>query len=193
MLRKGEKTKVSAFMKSEGLSKKIVSKMALIVAVIFLLTIFMSALLSASELIQVNREKLTSVAYENAFLVANDIENAYGKVVGFAGSLRNISSLDPKEQRDAIDTALVGVLEGGDGFPTAFAYFEQNVIADADGVPYSVHKKIWLMRRSSIRMKKRRDIFLKSMKMLLTIMIKSTGSRLSRAENHISWTLTCMS
>ena len=87
MLRKGEKTKVSAFMKSEGLSKKIVSKMALIVAVIFLLTIFMSALLSASELIQVNREKLTSVAYENAFLVANDIENAYGKVVGFAGSL----------------------------------------------------------------------------------------------------------
>ena len=48
MLRKGEKTKVSAFMKSEGLSKKIVSKMALIVAVIFLLTIFMSALLSAS-------------------------------------------------------------------------------------------------------------------------------------------------
>lgn len=37
MLRKGEKTKVSAFMKSEGLSKKIVSKMALIVAVIFCL------------------------------------------------------------------------------------------------------------------------------------------------------------
>ncbi len=141
MLRKGEKTKVSAFMKSEGLSKKIVSKMALIVAVIFLLTIFMSALLSASELIQVNREKLTSVAYENAFLVANDIENAYGKVVGFAGSLRNISSLDPKEQRDAIDTALVGVLEGGDGFPTAFAYFEQNAIPDENGEPYSVHKK----------------------------------------------------
>ena len=141
MLRKGEKTKVSAFMKSEGLSKKIVSKMALIVAVIFLLTIFMSALLSASELIQVNREKLTSVAYENAFLVANDIENAYGKVVGFAGSLRNISSLDPKEQRDAMDTALVGVLEGGDGFPTAFAYFEQNAIPDENGEPYSVHKK----------------------------------------------------
>ena len=32
-------------------------------------------------------------------------------------------------------------MEGGDGFSTAFAYFEQNAIADADGVPYSVHKK----------------------------------------------------
>ncbi len=49
--------------------------------------------------------------------------------------------MDPKEQRDAIDTALVGLLEGGDGFPTGFAYFEQNAIADANGEPYHVHKR----------------------------------------------------
>ncbi len=126
---------------SSSLSKKIISKMALIVAVIFLLTILMSALLAAKSLIQVNREKLAAVAYENAFLVSNDIENAYGKVIGFASAMRNISALDPTEQRDAIDTALVGVLEGGDGFPTAFAYFEQNAIADANGEPYEVHKR----------------------------------------------------
>ena len=115
--------------------------MAVIIAVIFLLTILMSALLSAKSLIRVNREKLSAVAHENAFLLVNDIEEAYGKVIGFSGALRNISTLDPKEQRGAIDIALVGLLDGGDGFPTAFAYFEQNAIADENGVPYSVHKK----------------------------------------------------
>ena len=109
-----EKNSEALHDKSNSLSKKIISKMALIVAVIFLVTILMSAFLAARSLIEVNREKLSAVAYENAFLVANDIENAYGKVVGFAGSLRNISDLDPKEQRDAIDTALVGLLEGGE-------------------------------------------------------------------------------
>ena len=130
MLHKEKETKGSYFDKSNSLSKKIISKMALIVASIFLLTILLSALLAAKSLVQANRERLAAVAYENAFLVTNDIENAYGKVVGFAGSLRNISILDPKQQRDAIDIALVGLLEGGDGFPTGFAYFEQNVIAD---------------------------------------------------------------
>ncbi len=115
--------------------------MALIVVAVFLLTVLTSAMLAANSLIHVNREKLSAVAYENAFLVVNDIENAYGKVVGFAGSLRNISTLPPNEQRGAIDTALVGLLEEGDGFPTGFAYFEQNVIADANGQPYSVHGK----------------------------------------------------
>ncbi len=124
-----------------SLSKKIISKMALITAGIFLLTILMSAFLAARSLIQANRDKLAAVAYENAFLVANDIENAYGKVVGFAGSLRNISALDPKEQRDAIDRALVGLLESGGGYPTAFAYFELNAIADANGDPYSVYQR----------------------------------------------------
>ncbi len=124
-----------------SLSKKIISKMALIVAIIFLLTIIMAAFLAARSLIRVNREKLAAVAFENAFLVSNDIENAYGKVTGFAGSLRNISALDPKEQRAAIDTALVGLLETGGGYPTGFAYFEQNTIADANGEPYAVHKR----------------------------------------------------
>ncbi len=136
-----EKNSEALHDKSNSLSKKIISKMALIVAVIFLVTILMSAFLAARSLIEVNREKLSAVAYENAFLVANDIENAYGKVVGFAGSLRNISDLDPKEQRDAIDTALVGLLEGGDGFPTAFAYFELNAIADENGDPYEVYQR----------------------------------------------------
>ncbi len=124
-----------------SLSNKIISKMAYITAGIFLLTILMSAFLAAKSLIQVNRDKLTAVAYENAFLIANDIETDYGKVIGFAGSLRNISELDPTEQRDAIDRALVGLLESGGDYPTAFAYFEQNTIADANGEPYSVHHK----------------------------------------------------
>lgn len=141
MLRKGKGAKGLHFGESGSLSKKIISKMAVMVAGVFLLTVLMAALLSARPLIRVNREKLAAVAYENAFLMASDIETAYGKVVGFAGSLRNISALDPTEQRGAVDTALVGLLEGGDGFPTAFAYFEQNAIADANGEPYSVHKR----------------------------------------------------
>ncbi len=141
MLHKGAAKKIFSFDSSDSLSKKIISKMACIVAAIFLLIILMSAVLSARSLIQVNKQKLVAVAYENAFQIANDIENSYGKAVGFAGSLRNITSLDPKEQRDAIDTALVGLQEEGDGFPTAFAYFEQNTIADGNGEPYSVHKR----------------------------------------------------
>ena len=141
MLQKEKKAKAFHSGKSKSLSKKIISKMALIVVAVFLLTVLTSAMLAANSLIHVNREKLSAVAYENAFLVVNDIENAYGKVVGFAGSLRNISPLPPNEQRGAIDTALVGLLEEGDGFPTGFAYFEQNVIADANGQPYSVHGK----------------------------------------------------
>ena len=141
MLQKENNAKGFHIEKSNSLSQKIISKMALIVAIIFFLTILMAAILAARSLIQVNRDKLTAVAYENAFLVTDDIKKAYGKVEGFAGSLRNISALDPKEQRDAIDTALVGLLEGGDGFPTAFAYFEQNAIADANGDPYEVYKR----------------------------------------------------
>ena len=140
MLHRGKKAKEPT-MQNNSLSKKIISKMAFITAGIFLLTILMSAFLAARSLIKANREKLSAVAYENAFLVSNHIENAYGKVVGFAGALRNISKLDPKEQRDAIDTALVGMLESGGGYPTAFAYFEQNAIADANGDPYSVYQR----------------------------------------------------
>ncbi|MDE6202336.1 MAG: HAMP domain-containing protein [Lachnospiraceae bacterium] len=140
-LRNEKEAKVLHFEDGGSLSKKIISKMALIVAAVFLVTVLMAAFLAARPLIRVNREKLAAVAYENAFLVVNDIENAYGKVEGFSGSLKNISALDPKEQRDAIDTALVGLLEGGGDYTTGFAYFEQNAIADANGEPYSVHKR----------------------------------------------------
>ncbi len=141
MSHKEKKPKAPASTKGTSLSQKIISKMALYTAGIFLLTILMSAFLAARSLIEVNRDKLAAVAYENAFLDGNDIENAYGKVVGFAGALRNISTLDPKEQRPAIDTALVGMLESGGDYPTAFAYFEQNTIADENGEPYSVHHR----------------------------------------------------
>ncbi len=141
MLRTEAQTSAPNPAKGTSLSKKIIFKMALIVAAIFFITILASAILAAKELVQANRERLTAIAYENAFLISNEIETSYGKTVGFAGSLRNISTLNPKEQRNAIDTALVGLLEGGDGFPTAFAYFEQNTIADANGQPYAVHKK----------------------------------------------------
>lgn len=141
MSHKEKKVKARHTEKGNSLSQKIISKMAVYTAGIFLLTILMSAFLAARSLIKANRDKLAAVAYENAFLDGNDIENAYGKVMGFAGALRNISTLDPKEQRAAIDTALVGMLESGGGYPTAFAYFEQNTIADENGLPYSVHHK----------------------------------------------------
>ncbi len=124
-----------------SLSEKIISKMALMVWVIFLLTIVVSGFLSARSQFKLTNEKLVSVAYENAYLIANDIENSYGTAIGFAEGLRNISELDPGEQRAAIDNALVGVLEGNEKFTTVFAYFEQNAIADANGDPYSVNKR----------------------------------------------------
>ena len=89
----------------------------------------------------VTKGKLVSVAYENTFLIENMIENAYGQARGFPNSLRNISALPPRQQRDAIDNALAGVLLGDKNFTTVFAYFEQNTIANADGLPYRVHKK----------------------------------------------------
>ena len=92
-------------------------------------------------LTEVTNSKLVSSAYENAFLVRNSIEGVYGQVIGFANSLKNISALPPEQQRDAIDNALVGVLSGDKNFTTVFAYFEQNAIADANGQPYSVHKR----------------------------------------------------
>ncbi len=121
MLRNEKEAKAQHMEESESLSKKIISKMALITAAVFLVTVLMAAFLAAKSLIRVNREKLAAVAYENAFLVVNDIENAYGKVEGFSGSLRNISILDPKEQRDAIDTALEGLMEGTGDHTTGFS------------------------------------------------------------------------
>lgn len=117
MLHKGAAKKIFSFDSSDSLSKKIISKMACIVAAIFLLIILMSAVLSARSLIQVNKQKLVAVAYENAFQIANDIENSYGKAVGFAGSLRNITSLDPKNSGTPLTQPLWGSRKKGTGSP----------------------------------------------------------------------------
>lgn len=124
-----------------SLGKKIISKIAFMVGAIFLVTVIVSGLLSASSLLNSTKDKLVAAAYENAFLIVNDIENSYGKAIGLAGALKNISALDPSEQRDAIDRALLGVLEEDKSFTTVFAYFEQNVVADENGDPYSVYKR----------------------------------------------------
>lgn len=124
-----------------SLSKKITSRLAVIVAVMFLLIVSISGMISMISLEAVTKDKLETLAYENVFLIKNGIENSYGQALGFANSLRNISALPPEEQRDAIDHALKGFLLGDENFTTVFAYFEQNAIADANGEPYSVHKK----------------------------------------------------
>lgn len=126
---------------TNSLSKKIISRLVVIVAVIFLIIVTISGLISLNSLTDLTSNKLVSVAYENAFLIQNNIENAYGQAIGFANSLKNISALPPEEQRDAIDNALAGVLSGDENFTTVFAYFELNKIADENGQPYSVHKK----------------------------------------------------
>lgn len=135
-----EKKKAKAEI-TNSLSKKIISRLVVIVAVIFLIIVTISGLISLNSLTDLTSNKLVSVAYENAFLIQNNIENAYGQAIGFANSLKNISALPPEEQRDAIDNALAGVLSGDENFTTVFAYFELNKIADENGQPYSVHKK----------------------------------------------------
>jgi len=126
---------------SGSLSKKIIAKLSVVVAIIFLLIVTTSGYFSMLSLTEITNSKLASSAYENAFLVRNSIEGVYGQVIGFANSLKNISALPPEQQRDAIDNALVGVLSGDKNFTTVFAYFEQNAIADANGEPYSVHHR----------------------------------------------------
>ncbi len=138
MQKKGNIAETVSF---NSLSKKIISKLVIIVAIMFLLIVTISGFISMNSLVDITSGKLTSVAYENAFLIENNIESACSHAVGFANSLKNISALPPEEQRDAIDNALAGVLQGDKNFTTVFAYFEQNVIADANGQPYSVHNK----------------------------------------------------
>lgn len=125
--------KVESASSDTSISKKIMSKLAIMMGIIFLVAVATAGALSAKSLMQVTNEKLVSVAYENAFLIVNDIENSYGRVIGFTEAFRNISELDPREQRKAIDTALVGVLEGNEAYATAFVYLEQNRIPDENG------------------------------------------------------------
>lgn len=136
-----EKKKNTGTLSYDSLSRKIISKLVVIVAVLFFLIVLVSGFISMHSLEDITDDKLISVAYENAFLIENTIENAYGQALGFANSLKNISALPPEEQRDAIDNALAGVLLGDENFTTVFAYFEQNTIADANGQPYSVHNR----------------------------------------------------
>ncbi len=126
---------------SGSLSKKIIAKLIVVVLVIFFLIVSTSGFISMQSLRKITAGKLVSSAYENAFLIQNDIEGYYGQVKGFANSLKNISALPPEQQRQAIDNALAGILKGDSHFTTVFAYFEQNVIADANGEPYSVHQR----------------------------------------------------
>lgn len=85
MSQKKENTGVTL---SDSLSKKIISKLVIIVAVLFFLIVTTSAFLSMRSLEEITDGKLISVAYENAFLIENSIEGAYGKTVGFANSLK---------------------------------------------------------------------------------------------------------
>ena len=113
---------------SGSLSKKIIAKLIVVVLVIFFLIVSTSGFISMQSLRKITAGKLVSSAYENAFLIQNDIEGYYGQVKGFANSLKNISALPPEQQRQAIDNALAGILKGDSHFTTVFAYFEQNVI-----------------------------------------------------------------
>ena len=91
--------KVKSVSSSESISKKIMSRLKLMMVVIFLVAVTTSGALSAKSLMQVTNEKLVSVAYENAFLIVNEIESSYGKALVFTEALRNITELDPSEQR----------------------------------------------------------------------------------------------
>ncbi len=142
MLKQQEETKKNISNTFSGsLSKKIIAKLIVVVLIIFFLIVSTSGFISMQSLKKITAEKLVSSAYENAFLIQNDIEGYYGQVKGFANSLKNISALPPEQQRQAIDNTLVGILKGDSHFTTVFAYFEQNVIADANGEPYSVHQR----------------------------------------------------
>ena len=57
-----------------SLSTKIISKIALMIGAIFLVTIAVSSSLSARSQLQITNEKLVSVAYENSFLIANNVD-----------------------------------------------------------------------------------------------------------------------
>lgn len=117
--------------------------MSILIVVLFGLSVIIAALLSSRSLKSVTNEKLVLTAYENAHTLSNNIESSYSQTLGFAGSLRNISALPPAFQRQAIDDALVGILQQNDKFTTAFAYFEQNAIADAQGKTYQeTHRDI---------------------------------------------------
>ena len=60
----------------DSLSKKITSKLAVIVAVMFLLIVSISGFISMVSLESITRDKMETHAYENVFLIKNNIENS---------------------------------------------------------------------------------------------------------------------
>ena len=84
---------------SGSLSKKIIAKLSVVVAIIFLLIVTTSGYFSMLSLTEITNSKLVSSAYENAFLIQNSIEGVYGQVIGFANSLKNLSTSAPKQSR----------------------------------------------------------------------------------------------
>ena len=122
--------------KQQNITSKIVKKMSILIIVLFGLSVIMASLLSSRSLMKVTNEKLVLTAYENAYILSNNVEYSYSQTLGFAASLRNVTALPPELQRKAIDEALVGILQQNDKYTTAFAYFEQNAIADAEGKTY---------------------------------------------------------
>ena len=150
-----------------SLSKKITSRLAVIVAVMFLLIVSISGMISMISLEAVTKDKLETLAYENVFLIKNGIENSYGQALGFANSLRNISALPPEEQRDAIDHALKGFLLGDENFTSRMPL---QMLTENHTVYI---KRILPMRQLPILMKTGRMLFLKSTRMLSITLIKN--------------------
>ena len=87
--------------KQQSITRKIIIKMAILIIVLFGLSVIIAALLSSRSLKKVTNEKLVLTAYENAYTLSNNIESSYSQTLGFAGSLRNISALPPAFQRQA--------------------------------------------------------------------------------------------
>lgn len=61
-----------------SLSKKIISKLIVLVAVMFFLIVSVSGLISMVSLESITKDKMQTLAYENVFLIRNSIENSYG-------------------------------------------------------------------------------------------------------------------
>lgn len=64
-----EKKKNTGTSSYDSLSRKIISKLVVIVAVLFFLIVSASGFISMHSLEEITDDKLVSVAYENAFLI----------------------------------------------------------------------------------------------------------------------------
>ena len=77
--------------KQQSITRKIIIKMAILIVVLFGLSVIIAALLSSRSLKKVTNEKLVLTAYENAYTLSNNIESSYSQTLGFAGSLHKVS------------------------------------------------------------------------------------------------------